>query len=124
MTYDIKAHLGSQMDNFLNAFAGADVESMTRIKESIVDIFKNCDVPEFEMVVSTVEDWDKEKVKEVEKIFSKVKEDGKKLADVENLDEFFILLETIRNDVTRQLGELEGEYWSRLKSYFLKNVGK
>jgi hypothetical protein len=122
MTYDIKTHLGQQMENFLNAFAGADVEGMLRIKETIIDIFKNCD--EHENTVSTVESWDKEKIKEIQKILEAGKETGKQINDVKNIDEYFIMLENMRNIVTRQLGELEGEYWSRLRSYLLKNVDK
>lgn len=122
MTYDIKTHLGQQMENFLNAFAGADVEGMLRIKETIIDIFKNSE--EHENIVSTVEGWDKEKIKEIEKILSTVKEAGKQINDVKNIDEYFVMLENMRNIVTRQLGELEGEYWSRLRSYLLKNVDK
>lgn len=122
MTYDIKTHLGQQMENFLNAFAGADVEGMLRIKETIMDIFKNCD--EHENTVSTVESWDKEKIKEIQKILEAGKETGKQINDVKNIDEYFIMLENMRNIVTRQLGELEGEYWSRLRSYLLKNVDK
>ena len=122
MTYDIKTHLGQQMENFLNAFAGADVEGMLRIKETIIDIFKNSE--EHENIVSTVEGWDKEKIKEIEKILSTVKEAGNQINDVKNIDEYFVMLENMRNIVTRQLGELEGEYWSRLRSYLLKNVDK
>lgn len=124
MTYDIKVHLGQQMENFLNAFAGADVEGMHRVKENIVDIFKTSNEPEHDGVASVVESWDKEKIKEIENILSKAKDEGKQLIDVKNIDEMFILLESLRNNVTRSLGELEGEYWSRVKSYFLKNVSK
>jgi len=124
MTYEIKAHLGQQLENFLNAFAGADVESMHRIKEIFVDIYKNINEPEYDNNVSTIVGWDKEKIKEIEKIRVKAVEDSKKLADTKTLEEFIFTIRAIDNGLTHSLGELEGEYWSRIKSFFVKTVNK
>jgi hypothetical protein len=124
MTYEIKIHLGQQMENFLNAFAGADVEGMHRVKETLVDICKNIDEPEYETAVTTIAGWDREKLKEIEKIRVKAVEDSKKIAETKTLDELSYTMELLRNNLTQALGELEGEYWSRIKSFFVKTVNK
>jgi hypothetical protein len=124
MTYEIKAHLGQQMENFLNAFAGADVEGMLRIKEIFVDLYKNINEPEYETAVSTINGWDKEKLSEIEKIRIKIVEDSKKLSDTKTLGEFFFNMDRLRESATQAVGELEGEYWSRMKSFFVKTVTK
>jgi hypothetical protein len=124
MTYEIKAHLGQQMENFLNAFAGADVEGMLRIKEIFVDLYKNINEPEYETAVSTINGWDKEKLSEIEKIRVKLVEASKKLSDTKTLGEFFFNMDRLRESATQAVGELEGEYWSRMKSFFVKTVTK
>lgn len=124
MTYEIKAHLGQQMENFLNAFAGADVEGMLRIKEIFVDLYKNINEPEYETAVSTINGWDKEKLSEIEKIRVKLVEASKKLADTKTLGEFFFNMDRLRESATQAVGELEGEYWSRMKSFFVKTMTK
>jgi len=122
MTYEIKAHLGQQMENFLNAFAGADVEGMLRIKEIFVDLYKNINEPEYETAVSTINGWDKEKLSEIEKI--RLVEASKKLSDTKTLGEFFFNMDRLRESATQAVGELEGEYWSRMKSFFVKTMTK
>jgi len=124
MTYEIKAHLGQQMENFLNAFARADVEGMLRIKEIFVDLYKNINEPEYETAVTTIVRWDKEKLNELEKIRIKIAEDSKKLSDTKTLEEFFFNMDRLRESATQAVGELEGEYWSRMKSFFVKTVTK
>lgn len=124
MTYEIKAHLGQQMENFLNAFAGADVEGMLRIKEIFVDLYKNINEPEYETAVSTINGWDKEKLSEIEKIRVKLVEASKKLSDTKTLGEFFFNMDRLRESATQAVGELEGEYWSRMKSFFVKTMTK
>jgi len=119
MEYDIKAHLGQQIENFLNAFANADVQAMERTKQNIVDIFSKSDN---ELVISSITDWDKKRQDEVQKVWTKASGALKTIAETKKNEQLFIDVDEIKNDVVGALNELEGDYWSSIRGLFLKSV--
>lgn len=119
MEYDIKTHLGQQIENFLNAFAGADVQAMERIKKTIMDIYKNTDDVS---ILLAVQNWDKKRQDEVGKIWMKAKEGLKTIASTKNNEELFIDVDEIKNDIIKALNMLESEYWDSIRGLFLKSV--
>lgn len=121
MEYDIKNHLAQQIENFLNAFAGADVQAMERIKRNILDIYKNSDSLE---VVTNINGWDKKKQENITKLYQKAQESIKTLLETKNSEELFIDLDEIRNDLVNSFNELESDYWEGMRSLFLKTLEK
>jgi hypothetical protein len=120
MEYDIKTHLGQQIENFLNAYAGADAAAMERIKRTIIDIYKN--TPDDGNLIISIRGYDKRKQDELDKIKNKALDAMKTITQAKNLDELFIDLEEIKNDTIRALNLLETDYWDSLRGLFLKNI--
>ena len=119
MGYDIKIHLGQQMENFLTAFANADVVAMERIKGIIMDIFKNTDE---ESILLSVHNWDKKRQDEIQKVWNKALETVKTIAGAKKNEELLIDLDVMKRDTVQALNELENDYWVSIRGLFLKNV--
>lgn len=121
MEYDVKEHLGQQVEFFLNGFTGGDVGVMTRAKNTILDIYKNVDD---NSIVLSVEDWDRKKQAEIDKLWKKALDAIKTLAESKDKEDIFIDIEEIRNDVLQALNQLEVDYWDSIRKLLLKNVSK
>lgn len=119
MEYDIKNHLGQQIENFLNAFAGADVAAMERIKRTIMDIYHNTDDGS---IVISIKEWDKRKQDEIQKLWDKASESLRTIATTKKKEELFIDVDEMKNDIVRSLNELESDYWESVRGLFLKSV--
>ena len=119
MEYDIKMHLGQRNENFLNALDAADVGAMERIKSTILDIYKNT---EDSTVVLSVKNWDKTKKDEIEKLRLKAVNILKSMPDVKTLEELFISVDKMRNEIINELNDIEKEYWEHVRNLFLKSV--
>lgn len=121
MEYDIKEHLGQQVEYFLNGFTGGDVGVMERAKNTILDIYKNMDD---NSIVLSISDWDKKKQLEINKLWDKALEGIKTIAESKDKEELFVDIEEIRNDVIQALNQLEVDYWDSIRKLLLKNVSK
>lgn len=119
MEYDIKNHLGQQIENFLNAFAGADVPAMERIKGTIMDIYNQVDDG---TVVMSIRSWDKKKQEEIQRIWAKAQESLKTIATAKNNEKLFIDIDEMKNDAVKALNEIESSYWTSIRGLFLKSV--
>lgn len=119
MEYDITMHLGSQIENFLNSYDAADVETMIRITENYRDICKNSGL---QKIVTQLDEWDKYRQTEITNTWKKARQGLETLLQTKNGEELFLDLEEIKNDVITSLNKLEKEYWDSIRGLMLRSV--
>jgi len=117
--YDITIHLAGQIENFLNSYNAADIAAMSRVKENFKDICKNS---ELKTIVKQIEEWDKNKNTEINKIYKKAQTAIKTIMETKNGEELFIDLEEIKNDIVNNLNQLEKQYWDHIRNLMLESV--
>lgn len=120
MEYDISVHIGQQIENFLNGYAAGDVGIMERTKSNMKELL---DKSGLKQIVETLDKWDIEKPKELEKIIKKAKDALKVIAE-NNDSDLFIDLEEIKQDTINAINELEGKYWNRVRELILESVNE
>lgn len=120
MEYDISVHIGQQIENFLNGYAAGDVGIMERTKSNMKELL---DKSGLKQIVETLDKWDIEKPKELEKIIKKAK-DALKAVTENNDNDLFIDLEEIKQDTINAINELEGKYWNRVRELILESVNE
>lgn len=113
MEYDIKVHLPQQIENLLQAYASGDIETLTRVKDNLLDIIEE------KTFQKDLKALDEEKIKHIDTIKKKAMDAVKLLSEVKTLDEIFVDVEEIRNDLVLGLNNAETEYWEGLKDYII-----
>lgn len=121
MNYDINAHIGQQIEFFLNSYAAGDASALERVKSNLLDIFSNNGNMG---VVASIQEWDKKRKTEIEDIWNKANDALKTMLESKKDEQMFIDVKEIEADVVKSLNELEGEYWDSIRKLFLKNVKK
>ena len=119
MSYEINVHIGQQIENFLNGYAAADAGAMERVKNNLMDIYKNSDDID---VVTAIKEWDNKKKIEITKIWTKANEAIRTMTVAKKDEAMFIDIKEIETDVIQALNMLEGEYWDSIRSLVLKSV--
>lgn len=117
--YDITIHLGSQIENFLNSYDQADVETMVRVTDNFKDICKNAGLPQ---LVKQLDEWETYRKGEISKTWKKARQSLETLLTAKNGEELFIDMEEIKNDVVTGLNKLEKEYWDSIRGLMLRSV--
>ena len=119
MSYDINVHIGQQIENFLNGYAAADAGAMERVKNNLMDIYKN---NKDEKIIEAIKLWDDKKKTEIAKIWTKANEAIRTMATSKKDEQMFIDIKEIETDVVQALNILEGEYWDSIRNLMLKSV--
>lgn len=111
MKYDIKVHLPQQMENFLNAFAQGDADLMTRIKKNLEDLIQD------KTFQKDIGDYDRNRQKKLDELMKKALDGVKTAVQADKLDEIYIDIEEIKNDLNAALVGIESEYWNNVRTY-------
>lgn len=119
--YDLRMHLGQQLEFFLNGYTSGNLDVLERAKRTIMDLYKNMDDDD---VIGAIEAWDKEKQSEITKLWDKARESIKTIATTKKGEELFIDIDEIKKDVLVALNELEVEYLDSIRDLLLKNVSE
>lgn len=119
MSYDINVHVGQQIENFLNSYAAADAGAMERVKNNLMDIYKN---KKDDKIIEAIKLWDDKKKTEIAKIWTKANEAIRTMAISKKDEHMFIDIKEIETDVVQALNMLEGEYWDSIRGLMLKSV--
>jgi len=120
MNYDVKVHLGQQVENFLNGYAAGDKAILQRSITNISSIFEETGDASFK---TAMEKMDKTRKDELQKIWNKAKDAMKLLADTKEGDAIFIDVEEIKQDVVDSLAKLETNYWDSIRGLLLRHTG-
>ena len=110
-SYDIKIHLPQQMENFFQSFATGDLDALNRSFGNICSIIKD---PGFQ---KDVKEYDSNKQKQSKMLLDKAREAVKTAVETKNMEELYIDLDEIKNDLNMALSNLEGEYWEVMRKY-------
>jgi len=118
MNYDIKEHLGMQIEQFLNAYNTGNIELLERSLDNIKDILEASEV---NIISENVSKWDEDKKKQIDKIFNKSKNAIKTILESDDPN-FFVDIEEIKTDVVNSISMVENDYWESVRKMVLKSV--
>lgn len=119
MDYDIKVHLGQQIENFLNGFAAGDAMVLDRTLSNIRDIVNKAGNTEF---IGNLKEWDTKKTQETNKIFNKARDALKVLTESKDGADLFVDVEEIKADTMKAFNDLETKYWEAIRELVINNA--
>ena len=117
--YDITVHIGQQIENFLNSYDSADVETMIRVTDNFKDICKNSGLVQ---LVKQLDEWESYRKGEISKTWKKARQSLETLLGAKEGEELFIDIDEIKNDVIQGLNKLDKEYWDSIRGLMLRSV--
>jgi len=116
--YDVKNYLGTQIENFMNAYANADLGALKRINQSIMGIIKTNDGNN--EILKTIKEWHTKKEDETKTIWKKTYIKINESINKKEYDNLFEEFKKIETETAYELNELESDYWNSLRDLFLK----
>ena len=118
MKYDLNIHIPQQLESFLNAWGNGDADSMARIKKNMDDLIKD------ETFQKDIKDYDSNRQKKLDELMKKALDGVKTAAQAEKLDEIYIDIEEIKNDLNEALAGIESEYWNSIRTYIVEWISR
>jgi glutamine synthetase adenylyltransferase len=120
MKYDTTVHIPSQVDSLLLSFQKADIPAMERALDNI----RNLAITEKNKNFKKALDEYKAKKQQSTKRIEEEALAGAKaiLQQSKTLNEIFVIIENIKNNVVIALEELERDYWNNIKEITLLHI--
>ena len=112
--YDMKMHIPQQIENYLQAYASADISTLTRSLENIKDLTND---PEMQ---KDLYKYDKEKHKLVTQKMDETCKQIQKAIENKTSEEALIYTGSILEALNTELDVLEQKYWEHVHGYILQ----
>ena len=111
--YDMNVHIPQQMENYLQAYAGADIPTLVRSLENIKDVVGN---PEFQ---KDLYQYEKQKKKTIDDKLNNTVKKVKEAVEGKNVEDTLFTISSILEGLNTELDMVEQQYWEHIRGYLL-----